>query len=111
MYFFANFGLPEEIVSDNGPQFSSQDFELFCVNNGIKHTSTPPYHPVINGAAERAVQMVKQAMARMAKDLPLRQRLTKFLLTYRTTPHELLVHRRVRTLLTLVMGQQWTNIS
>jgi len=34
--FFANFGLPEEIVSDNGPQFTSQDFCIFCGNTGIK---------------------------------------------------------------------------
>jgi len=108
--FFASFGLPEQIVSDNGPQFASKEFELFCVNNGIKHTCTPPYHPASNGAAERAVQVVKMAMAKMGKGLPLKHRLTKFLLSYRTTPHtttemrpdELFLRRRVRTRLTLV---------
>ena len=50
--FFANFGLPEEIISDNGPQFTSQDFSTFCRNNGIKHTLIPPYHPATNGTAE-----------------------------------------------------------
>ena len=81
-----------------------------CVNNGIKHTCTPPYHPASNGAAERAVQVVKMAMAKMGKGLPLKHRLTKFLLSYRTTPHtttemrpdELFLRRRVRTRLTLV---------
>ena len=60
--FFASFGLPKEIVSDNGPQFTAQDFSDFCRNNGIKHTLIPPYHPATNGAAERAVQVIKQAV-------------------------------------------------
>ena len=62
--FFASFGLPTEIFSDNGPQFTAQDFKDFCVNNGIKHTLIPPYHPATDGAAERAVQVVKQAVKR-----------------------------------------------
>ena len=36
--FFANFGLPEEIVSDNGPQFTATDFAEYCRNKGIKHS-------------------------------------------------------------------------
>ena len=41
---FASFGLPTEVVSDNGPQFTAQDFKDFCVNNGIKRMLIPPYH-------------------------------------------------------------------
>ena len=85
--FFASFGLPKEIVSDNGPQFTAQDFGDFCRNNGIKHTLIPPYHPATNGAAERAVQVIKQAVKKMDSGLSLRRRLARFLLIYRTTPH------------------------
>ena len=43
---FATFSIPEEIVSDNGPQFTAGEFKLFCASNGIKHTLVPPYNPV-----------------------------------------------------------------
>ena len=58
----SSYGLPEEGVSDNGPQFVSHDFTNFMKMNGIKHTLTPPYHPASNRAAERSVQMLKQAL-------------------------------------------------
>ena len=107
--FFANYGLPAELVSDNGPQFTAYEFREFCSNNGIKHSRTPPYHPASNGAAERAVQVVKQAVKKMGKQVPLNVRLTRFLLVYRTTPHSttemrpdvLFLRRHLRTRLTL----------
>ena len=59
---FASYRLPEQIVSDNGPQFTSHEFELCMKANGIKHIKTSPYHPASNGEAERFVQTFKQAM-------------------------------------------------
>ena len=56
--FFANFGFPEEVVTD---QFTAQTFSDFCKAKGIKHMFTSPYHPSSNGAVERSVQVVKQA--------------------------------------------------
>ena len=35
---FAQHGLPEEVVSNNGPQFVSNEFAEFMHRNGIKHT-------------------------------------------------------------------------
>ena len=59
---FATFGPPEEIVSDNGPEFTAGEFEAFCTTNGIKQTLVPPYHPASNGAAERSVRILKEIL-------------------------------------------------
>ena len=39
---FAQHGLPEELVSDNGPQFIASEFEVFMRSNGVKHTKCAP---------------------------------------------------------------------
>ena len=52
---FARTGLPNIIVSDNGPQFTSEEFAHFIAANGIKHITSAPYHPSTNGLAERFV--------------------------------------------------------
>ena len=85
---FARYGVPKQLVSDNGPQFTSQDFAEFMGRNGIKHTRTAPYHPASNGAVERLVQSVKHGVrAGVRSGVPLEQALQAFLLRYRTTPH------------------------
>ncbi len=103
---FAAYGLPEQLVSDNGPQFVAEEFGVFLKSQGVKHIRCSPYHPSSNGAAERFIQCFKQAMkAGAGSTPPLSQRLSNFLLTYRATPHattntppcELFLGRRVRT--------------
>ena len=103
---FAKYGLPEQLVSDNGPQFTSEDFSQFMRGNGIKHIRSAPYHPSSNGLAERFVQTFKRAMKAGQNDEPsLSTRLSQFLLAYRSTPHattnttpgELFLQRKLRT--------------
>ena len=62
---FARNRIPEQIVSDNGPQFTSREFENFTKLNGIKHFRSAPYHTATNGLAERFVQTFKQSMKSM----------------------------------------------
>ncbi len=105
---FATFGLPEVLVSDNGPNFKSAEFELFLRRNGIRHKTSPPYHPATNGLAERAVQTVKNGLKMTHGSL--QDRLSWFLFTYRNMPQsttgvspaELLLGRRLRSPLDLL---------
>ena len=65
---FTTHGIPEQLVSDNGPQFTSSEFADFCKGNGVKHIRVSPYHPASNGLVERMVQTFKQSMKKTAKD-------------------------------------------
>ncbi len=103
---FSTHGLPQKLVTDNRANFTSSEFLQFTEKNGIKHVTLAPYYPSTNGLAERAVQTFKRAIERM-HNLPIQDRLSKFLLTYRLTPHtttgiapaELLMGRRPHSLL------------
>ena len=87
-HLFARYGIPDQIVSDNGPQFTSAEYADFMQMNGIKHLRMAPYHPSSNGAAERFVRTFKQAIkAGENEGLTIQHRLANFLLTYRVTPH------------------------
>ena len=103
---FTTHGLPEQLVSDNGPQFVAEEFGSFMKNNDIKHIRSTPYHPATNGLAERFVQTFKQALRAAAIERnPLSWKLANFLLAYRTTPHAttgetpamILMGRNIRT--------------
>ena len=62
---FAQHGVPEQLVSNNGPQFKSEEFETFLKHNGVKHITSAPYHPATNGLVERFVQTFKNALKSM----------------------------------------------
>ena len=46
------FGIPQEIVSDNGTQFDSKEFREFCNEFGIKKNFSSVDHPQTNGHGE-----------------------------------------------------------
>ena len=56
---FTNFRIPDQIVTENGSAFTNKEFETFLHRNGMQQIRTPPYHPALNGQAERTVQTFK----------------------------------------------------
>ena len=102
---FARHGIPDQLVSDNGPQFSSNAFAQFAEEYAFTHITTSPRYSQANGEVERAVQTVKHLLKK-AQD-PYRA-----LLAYRATPlesglcpAELLMGRKIRTQVPTVPAQ------
>lgn len=94
---FSIHGIPEIVVSDNGPQYSSYEFKEFAKCWGFTHVTSSPLHPQANGEAERAVQTAKNILKKNAnpylgllayRSAPLRNGLT---------PSEILMSRKIRT--------------
>ena len=85
------------MVTDNGPQYASNDFAIFAKDYGFVHVTSSPRYAQSNGEAERAVQTVKRLFNK-STDPHLA------LLAYRTTPlqqgyspAQLLMSRNLRT--------------
>lgn len=101
---FAAQGLPDLIVSDNGPAFVSKKYLAWLTKNGICRMMVPLYHPTSNGAAERVVQTVKDKLKK-SKGGDVRTQVARALFQYWTTLHdvmgrapcELLMSRMVKT--------------
>nr|XP_039261331.1 uncharacterized protein K02A2.6-like [Styela clava] len=94
---FAKYGIPEVIISDNGPQYAPGEFSKFAEEYGFCHITSSPRYAHCNGEAERAVHTIKNLLKR-TKDPYMA------LLNYRSTalkngysPSELLMGRKLRT--------------
>ncbi|XP_026530784.1 uncharacterized protein K02A2.6-like [Notechis scutatus] len=101
---FATHGLPDVLVSDNGPQFTALAFEQYLADRGIRHALTSPAHPAANGRAERMVQFTKKTIQKI-EDGNIQEKINKMLLIQHITPNtttnkcpaELLMSRRLRS--------------
>ena len=82
---FARHGIPEIVVSDNGPQYTSHDFEKFKLTYGFSHITSSPKHPKSNGMAENSVKIAKRLLKKAKLD---GQDPYLALLDYRNTPRD-----------------------
>ena len=95
---FSRHGISVTFVSDNGPQFNSEEMRIFAKEYGFQHTTSSPYYPKSNGQAERTVRTVKHLLGNSTDPY-------LALLSYRATPlpfcglspAELSMGRKIRT--------------
>ena len=85
---FDRYGLIEEIVTDNGVQFTSVEFQTFLKQHGIRHCRPSLYAPQANGAVARLNRVLKEGIkANMADGRSFMTSIRQTLATYRVTPH------------------------
>ena len=80
---FTELGVPNAIVSDSGPQYTSVEFKDFTKHWQIEHRVSSPRNPQSNGMAEHCVQTMK---ASLIKTMEEGEDMDLALLTYKTTP-------------------------
>lgn len=97
---FARHGIPLEIHTDGGPQFTSSAFRNFARVCDFSHVISSPRFPRANGLAEKGVQVVKRLLK---KTKHAREAFWVALLNYRLSPQEggmspaeMLMGRRLR---------------
>ena len=82
---FARYGVPDTLVTDNRPQFASQEFKEFANKWGFTHMTSSPHYPQSNGKAENAVKTVKRLLTKCKLS---GQSEIHALLDWRNTPSE-----------------------
>ncbi|XP_052756041.1 uncharacterized protein K02A2.6-like [Galleria mellonella] len=97
-------GIPNIVMSDCGPQFSSSLFRQFALDWGFIHTTSSPYYPQSNGQVERMVQTIKNIMIKTNEDqIDYRLAILEYLNTPLTdslpSPAELLQSRKLKSII------------
>ena len=101
---FARYGIPNSVISDNGVQFTSDEFKKFSKVWDFEHFTISPKHSQSNGKVESAVKAAKRLLKKCKKAnsdpymalLELRNTPTQGI---SSSPAQRLHSRRTRTLL------------
>ena len=101
---FSRYGVPDQVISDNGPQFVSSEFTTFAQQWGFEHVTSSPKYPQLNGKDENAVKTVKMLFtkcqdSRQSEYLALLDWRNMPLEGMETSPAQRFFGRRCRTLL------------
>ena len=67
---YSRMGFPEEAVTDQGSQFTSDLYKEMCKFEGVERHTTSPYHPQSNGLVERFNRSFKHILRKLCQDHP-----------------------------------------
>ncbi|CAK1597386.1 unnamed protein product [Parnassius mnemosyne] len=85
---FSRLGNPVSLTSDNGRQFSSEDFKSFCAERNIRLYNNIPYWPKQNGEVERQNRdILKRLKISQVEKKNWKEALQEYMVMYNSTPH------------------------
>jgi transposase InsO family protein len=84
----ARYGVPRYLISDNGGEMTSTNFENWLREFGVSHRLTSPYNPQCNGMVERFNGTIQKLLLKMTGGNPKKwtEYLSSALYAYRITP-------------------------
>jgi len=86
--WISRFGVPDNLTSDRGPQFTSQLWSALTSRLGITHHLTTAFHPQSNGMVERAHRQLKDSLKARAAGTDWPSHLPWILLGLRSAPKD-----------------------
>ena len=105
---FSVYGVPNEIVSNNGPPFTSKAIKQYFKQKGVKHRRIQPMWPQANAYAERFMASLnKISKATFIEKTDWKLGIYQFLFNYRNSPHsttkvppaEMMFQRKIKHLI------------
>ena len=115
---FSRVGVPSEILTDRGTQFTSGLMKEISRLLSLKQLTTTPYHPICNGLVEKFNGTLKRMLKRMCEERPVDwdRYIGPLLFAYREAPQastgfapfELLYGRTVRGPMA-ILKEIWTS--
>lgn len=69
-HFITLFGPPAQLHTDNGLEFSSDEWRSLLKELEVRHSFSVAYHPQSNGVVERSNRVVKDALAALVQQSP-----------------------------------------
>ena len=113
---FSRFGMPEELLSDQGPEFESELVAEWCKALSVRKIRTNPYRLTTNGMLERFHRTLNQIIGSLVSEgqrdwdgcvqsVMAAYRASKHVVTG-FSPNFLMLAREVRAPIDLVLGRQ-----
>ena len=62
------FGVPQTLISDNGPQFDNKAFKRYCCELGITNRYSTPAYPQGNGQTEAVNKVIVNGLKKRLDD-------------------------------------------
>ena len=100
-HHFGRHGIPQTLISDDGPQYVSEEFRQFAKSWDFEHKTSSPLYSQSNGLAEKTVQTAKRLLSKAQES---GTNFERMLLHYRSTPvdnlaspAQLLMGRQIRS--------------